>query len=75
MPNNPFSRHLPNVARSDDPRLVQPGGAQEAQDELINLMTIMYVIVQEALSFPKELESTRTNLRKHISTSLAMSYS
>ncbi|KAI8164171.1 Striatin-interacting protein 1 [Colletotrichum sp. SAR 10_70] len=51
-----------NVFWSDDPRLVQPGGAQEAQDELINLMTIMYVIIQEALSFPKELESTRTNL-------------
>lgn len=51
-----------DVFWSDDPRLVQPGGAQEAQDELINLMTIMYVIVQEALSFPKELESTRTNL-------------
>ncbi|KAI8262298.1 Striatin-interacting protein 1 [Colletotrichum sp. SAR 10_98] len=51
-----------DVFWSDDPRLVQPGGAQEAQDELINLMTIMYVIIQEALSFPKELESTRTNL-------------
>ncbi|KAL0944049.1 transmembrane hyphal anastomosis protein ham2 far11 [Colletotrichum truncatum] len=47
---------------SDDPRLVQPGGAQEAQDELINLMTIMYVIIQEALSFPKELEATKTKL-------------
>ncbi|KAI8286623.1 hypothetical protein K4K60_000265 [Colletotrichum sp. SAR11_57] len=51
-----------DVFWSDDPRLVQPGGAQEAQDELINLMTIMYVIIQEALSFPKELESTRANL-------------
>ncbi|KAH9241677.1 hypothetical protein K456DRAFT_1745195 [Colletotrichum gloeosporioides 23] len=51
-----------DVFWSDDPRLVQPGGAQEAQDELINLMTIMYVIIQETLSFPKELESTRTNL-------------
>ncbi|OLN84492.1 Factor arrest protein 11 [Colletotrichum chlorophyti] len=47
---------------SDDPRLVQPGGAQEAQDELINLMTIMYVIIQETLSFPKELETTKTEL-------------
>ncbi|KAK1993044.1 N1221-domain-containing protein [Colletotrichum falcatum] len=51
-----------DVFWSDDPRLVQPGGAQEAQDELINLMTIMYVIIQEALSFPKELETTRSEL-------------
>ncbi|KAK1594869.1 uncharacterized protein LY79DRAFT_512176 [Colletotrichum navitas] len=51
-----------DVFWSDDPRLVQPGGAQEAQDELINLMTIMYVIIQEALSFPKELEITRSEL-------------
>lgn len=27
-------------------------------------MTIMYVIIQEALSFPKELEATRAELRK-----------
>lgn len=54
-----------NLIRSDDPRLVQPGGAQEAQDELINLMTIMYIIIQEALSFPKDLEATRSELRKH----------
>ncbi|KAK1539720.1 uncharacterized protein CCOS01_01034 [Colletotrichum costaricense] len=51
-----------DVFWSDDVRLVQPGGAQEAQDELINLMTIMYVIIQEALSFPKELEATRSEL-------------
>ncbi|KAF6805251.1 hypothetical protein CSOJ01_09627 [Colletotrichum sojae] len=51
-----------DVFWSDDPRLNLPGGAQEAQDELINMMTIMYVIIQEALSFPKELEETRSNL-------------
>ncbi|KAK2023045.1 N1221-domain-containing protein [Colletotrichum zoysiae] len=51
-----------DVFWSDDTRLVQPGGAQEAQDELINLMTIVYVIIQEALSFPKELETTRSEL-------------
>ncbi|KAK2065615.1 N1221-domain-containing protein [Colletotrichum caudatum] len=51
-----------NVFWSDDTRLAQPGGAQEAQDELINLMTIVYVIIQEALSFPKELETTRSEL-------------
>ncbi|OBR12061.1 Transmembrane hyphal anastomosis protein ham2 far11 [Colletotrichum higginsianum IMI 349063] len=51
-----------NVFWLDDPRLAQPGGTQEAQDELINLMTIMYVIIQEALSFPKELETTRSEL-------------
>lgn len=58
-----------NSTRLDDPRLAQPGGTQEAQDELINLMTIMYVIIQEALSFPKELETTRSELRKNELTS------
>ncbi|GJC82140.1 Factor arrest protein 11 [Colletotrichum liriopes] len=51
-----------DVFWSDDSRLVQPGGAQEAQDELINLMTVMYVIIQEVLSFPKELAVTRSEL-------------
>ncbi|GKT85004.1 LOW QUALITY PROTEIN: required for hyphal anastomosis [Colletotrichum tofieldiae] len=57
-----------DVFWSDDSRLVQPGGAQEAQDELINLMTVMYVIIQEALSFPKELAVTRSELPYNNST-------
>ncbi|KAM5342593.1 hypothetical protein ACJ41O_013559 [Fusarium nematophilum] len=38
--------------------LGQHSSAQEAQDELMNLMTIMYVAVQEALSDPEDMSST-----------------
>jgi hypothetical protein len=43
--------------RSGDP-LGQHSNAQEAQDELMNLMTIMYVVVQETLNDPEDMSSS-----------------
>ncbi|KAF5647724.1 hypothetical protein F25303_5129 [Fusarium sp. NRRL 25303] len=45
------------VQWSGDP-LGQHNSAQEAQDELMNLMTIMYVVVQETLNDPEDMSST-----------------
>ncbi|TEA17547.1 Factor arrest protein 11 [Colletotrichum sidae] len=47
---------------SEHPQLVGPGGPSEVQDELINLMTVLYVAIQEVLSSPNELEPTRAKL-------------
>ncbi len=41
-----------------------PGGLQEAQDELMNLMTIMYMCVQETLNDRDGMEPTYLKLRK-----------
>lgn len=49
--------------RSGDP-LGQHNSAQEAQDELMNLMTIMYVAVQETLNDPEDMSSTYGKLCK-----------
>ncbi|KND93949.1 Striatin-interacting protein 1 [Tolypocladium ophioglossoides CBS 100239] len=36
----------------------QQASAQEAQDELMNLMTIMYIVIQETLSDPEDMSSS-----------------
>lgn len=36
----------------------QYGSAQDALDELINLMTIMYIAIQETLNDPGDMSST-----------------
>ncbi|KAL4726088.1 Factor arrest protein 11 [Fusarium chlamydosporum] len=38
--------------------LSQHNSAQEAQDELMNLMTIMYIVIQETLNDPEDMAST-----------------
>lgn len=45
------------LPRSGDPQ-GQHGNLQEAQDELINLMTIMYIAIQETLNDPEDMSST-----------------
>jgi hypothetical protein len=37
---------------------VQQTNPQEAQDELLNLMTIMYIAIQETLNDPDDMSST-----------------
>lgn len=36
----------------------QQGTAQETQDELMNLMTIMYITLQETLNDPEDMSSS-----------------
>lgn len=43
---------------------IPQGSAQEAQDELINLMTIMYIAIQETLSDPEDMSSSYAKLRR-----------
>ncbi|KAL3957740.1 hypothetical protein ACCO45_008318 [Purpureocillium lilacinum] len=40
----------------------QQASPQEAQDELMNLMTIMYIAIQEALSDPEDMSSSYNKL-------------
>lgn len=40
----------------------QQAGPQEAHDELMNLMTIMYIAVQETLNSPEAMSSTCSKL-------------
>lgn len=47
--------------RSGEP-LGQHNNVQEAQDELMNLMTIMYIAIQETLSDPEDMSSTQGKL-------------
>lgn len=51
-----------NVDRSGD---IQQASAQDAQDELMNLLTIMYIAVQETLNDPEEMSPTYGKLRMH----------
>lgn len=37
---------------------MQQANPQEAQDELLNLMTIMYIAIQETLNDPDDMSST-----------------
>ena len=41
----------------------QQASPQEAQDELMNLMTIMYIAIQETLSDPEDMSSSYRKLR------------
>lgn len=47
-------------SRSDD---VQQSNPQETQDDLMNLMTIMYIVIQETLNDPEDMSSTYGKLR------------
>lgn len=55
------------VFRSGD---IQQGNPQETQDELLNLMTIMYIAIQETLNDPDEMSSTYTKLCMYASSTL-----
>lgn len=48
--------------RSDDTQQIQAANLQGPQDELMNLMTIMYMCIQETLSDPFGLPSVRSEL-------------
>lgn len=53
-------------AGADDHRsgdIQQQASPQEAQDELMNLMTIMYIAIQETLSDPEDMSSSYGKLR------------
>lgn len=52
------------VDRSDDAQQIQAANLQGPQDELMNLMTIMYMAIQETLSDPFGLPSVRSELCK-----------
>jgi hypothetical protein len=52
------------VLRSDDTQQIQAANLQGPQDELMNLMTIMYMCIQETLSDPFGLPSVRAELCK-----------
>lgn len=51
-----------DFARSGDIQ-GQHGNPQEAQDELMNLMTILYIAIQETLNDPEDMASTYKKLR------------
>lgn len=57
-----WSTHANPVFRVDDIQQVQAGGLQGPQDELLNLMTIMYMAIQETLSDPFGLPSVQSQL-------------
>ena len=42
---------------------LQPGALQEAQDELMNLMTIMYMMIQETLVDLEGMAEVASGLR------------
>lgn len=49
---------------------IQQASAQDAQDELMNLLTIMYIAVQETLNDPEEMSPTYGKLRMHTHSSI-----
>lgn len=53
-------REESNVDRTGE---IQQASAQDAQDELMNLLTIMYIVVQETLNDPEDMASTEAKLR------------
>lgn len=58
-----------NVDRSGD---IQQASAQDAQDELMNLLTIMYIAVQETLNDPEEMSPTYGKLRMYTPSYLVL---
>ena len=42
---------------------MSPNQLQEVQDEVMNLMTIMYIMIQECLSDPSGMAPVYTKLR------------
>lgn len=55
-------REESNVDRTGE---IQQASAQDAQDELMNLLTIMYIVVQETLNDPEDMASTEAKLRMY----------
>lgn len=55
-------REKSNVDRTGE---IQQANAQDAQDELMNLLTIMYIVVQETLNDPEDMASTEAKLRMY----------
>lgn len=55
---------LTEFLRSGDAQ-PQQTNSQEAHDELMNLMTIMYISVQETLNDPDDMSSVYGKLRKY----------
>lgn len=49
----------------------QQGSPQESQDELLNLMTIMYIAIQETLNDPEDMSSAYQKLRMSMICSLS----
>ena len=49
--------------RSDESR--NQASSQEAQDELMNLMTIMYISIQETLNDPDDMSTVYGKLREY----------
>ncbi|CAN8095320.1 unnamed protein product [Discula destructiva] len=47
---------------TDEAQLMRPSSSQEAQDELIDLMTVMYMLMQHALVYPEELDKLSSDL-------------
>lgn len=41
---------------------MQPRSSQEALDELTDLMTVMYMLIQHAIVFPEELDEVYSSL-------------
>lgn len=56
-------RRLTKYDRSGDAQNGSQGNPQETQDELMNLMTIVYIAVQEALNDPEDMASSYGKLR------------
>lgn len=50
--------------RTDDAQQMQGNGLQEATDELMNSMTVMYMMIQEALASPEEMNSLSQQLSR-----------
>jgi len=51
------------VRRMDDPQNMHPDELRGAQDRLANLMTIMYIALQETLSNPLDMAPVHRKLR------------
>ena len=51
------------LCRLDDPQLMHPEELQGTQDRLSNLMTIMYIMIQETLSDPLDMAPVHMKLR------------
>lgn len=58
-----------DIRRSGDPQ-GQHGNLQEAQDELLNLMTIMYIAIQETLNDPDDMSPTYGKLCRSVQRTL-----
>ena len=44
---------------------MEQSSSQESQDELLNLMTVLYVAIQETLNDPEDMSSTYQKLRTY----------